>query len=206
VKGYLLFKVRVVLALAVVLAVAVPTLAVAVSTADNQGTAPAAPSAALAPVCTGGLSATNAALQTRALTTNTPQVFTGTTYTTLGCGTFGVSVPAGRRGLIVVKVDAEVTCTGTDPAVDSQWCLGRVLIGGVEGQPSAPEPDSFAWAQSSPDSAAWESAAFTRSRIVVCPAGGPTCGYTIAAQVRNHAAGLNFRVDDLTVHATTTYQ
>jgi hypothetical protein len=203
-----LLKARVTLALAAVIAVAVPTLAVAASSGGSQGTAPAATAVAAAPVCTGGLSATNGALQTRVLTTNTPQFFTGTGYVNLGCGAFGVTVPRGRAGLIVVKVDAEVTCTGSGPAVDSQWCLGRVLIGGVEGQPSAPEPDSFAWAQSSPDSAAWESAAFTRTRIVRCPSTNPAtvCSYTVAAQVRNHAAGLSFRVDDLTVHAQVTYQ
>jgi hypothetical protein len=135
-------------------------------------------------------------------------VFTSTTYTTLGCGSFGVTVPRGRRALVTVTVDAEVTCTGTDPAVASQWCLGRVVIGGVEGQPSAPEPDSFAWAQSSADAAAWESAAFQRSRLVVCPATYPAtvCSFGVTAQVRNHAAGLAFRVDDLTVHADLLYQ
>jgi len=198
-------KVRAAFALAAVFALAVPTLASAAPGRDNQGASSAA--VAAAPVCA-GFSATNAALQTRDLTTNTPEFFTSTGWTTLGCGSYAVTVPRGRVGLVVVKVDAEVTCTGSDPAVASQWCLGRVLIGGVEGQPSAPEPDSFAWAQSSPDSSAWESAAFTRARTMTCPSTHPatTCSYLVQAQVRNHAAGLNFRVDDTSVHTQVTYQ
>src|SRR5262249_45806531 len=55
-----------------------------------------------------------------------------TTWTTLPCGSTTVSVPRGRVALVVAHVDAEVSCQG--PA--NQWCQGRVLIGGVEGEPN----------------------------------------------------------------------
>lgn len=167
------------------------------TTAQSQPTATAA-----APVC-GLLSATNAALQTRTLTTNDATVYGSTAWTSLACGTLTVSAPRGRTALTTVNVDAEVTCTGAD----GQWCLGRVLIGNAEGAPAAPEPDSFAWANSEPNAGQWESNAFTRSRVLACPRTWPTptCVWTVRVQVRNHVAGLSFRVDDSTVKAQSTY-
>jgi hypothetical protein len=147
--------------------------------------------------------ATNSALQTRLVTSNDPRIHTSTLWESLECGTRQVTVPRGRRGLVVVKVDAEVACTGAD----GHWCLGRVLIGGVAGQPTAPEPDSFAWANSEPNTAQWESNAFTRTRAVVCPSNAslPVCTLTVRVQVRNHVEGLSFWIDDSTVHVQVTY-
>jgi len=110
------------------------------------------------------------------------------------------------RAGVVVRVDAEVICT--EQTATTQWCMGRVLFGasGVEGQPNAPEPDSFSWAHSTTDIGEWESNSFTRSHTLSCPDTheGP-CFFGVKVQVRNHADGLNFRVDDSTVDADLTY-
>jgi hypothetical protein len=171
--------------------------------ASGQGPTPqAGPAPAVAPVCWSG-QATNPYLQTRVVTTSDPSYYTSTAWSTLACGTTWVSVPRGRHGLVTVNVDAEVTCTGAA----GQWCLGRALIGGVEGQPAAPEPDSFAWAHSAADPTLWESNAFTRTRPLACPSTAivAACVYPVAVQVRNHASGLTFRVDDSTVRVQVTY-
>jgi hypothetical protein len=162
----------------------------------------ATPATLTAPVCWSAY-ASNPYLQTRVVTTSDASTYTSTAWSNLACGTTRVTVPRGRHGLVVVKVDAEVTCTGDD----GQWCLGRVLVGGFEGQPTAPEPDSFSWANSEPNSAQWESNAFTRSRLLYCPSTitASYCYYPVVVQVRNHASGLLFRVDDSTVHAQVTY-
>jgi hypothetical protein len=187
-----------VVALAAVLALGGGLLA-----GSSQAATPSPQAApAAVPACTGWL-ATNPYLQTRLVTTSDASTYTSTAYVPMACGTTAVSVPRGRRGLIVVGVDAEVTCTG--PA--GQWCLGQVLIGGVVGQPSAPEPDSLAWAHSTPDAAAWEANTFTRTRFVACPSTAPAagCSCQVQVQVRTHADGLLLRVDDSTVHAQVTY-
>ena len=175
----------------------------------------AAAIAAAAPDCH-FFSATNGAVQRRVSTNNTPGFYTATAWTDLACGTFDVTVPRGKSALVVVKTDAEVTCTTGDDAND-QWCQGRVLIGPNEGQPNAPEPDSFAWSNSQTDPNAWESNAFSRTEYLRCPregnhdpqtgatAGNKPCTFPIKVQVKNHAADLNFRVDDATVDASLTY-
>ncbi len=152
-------------------------------------------------------SATNSATQNRVYTNNTAGFYVNSAaWADLACGTFNVTVPRGRSALAVVKVDGEVTCTAA-VATDSQWCQGRVLLNGVEGKPNAPEPDSFAWANSQVDPNAWESNAFTRTGYLRCPSTVTTtvCTFPVKVQVKNHAAGLNFRVDDATVDARLTY-
>lgn len=159
-----------------------------------------------AAVCEWPVNATNAALQTKVVTSSTPRFKSDTAWSNLECGALTVTVPPGMRGGLVVRTDAEVTCTG--PVLDqTQWCLGRVLVGGVEAFPRELEVDgSFAWAQSSPDVGAWESNSFTRSMTLDCPASAPSlCAWNVVVQVRNHAAGLNFRVDGSTVEAQLTY-
>ncbi len=183
-----------------------PVLAdtLALSAQDSQTDAKAI--AALAtPDCT-LFSATNSATQNRVYTNNTPGFYTSTSWVDLDCGTFSVTVPRGKSALVVVKTDAEVTCT-TGDATNNQWCQGRVLIDGAEGQPTAPEPDSFAWANSQTDPNAWESNAFSRTAYLKCPKkhqAGP-CTFPIKVQVQNHGPNLNFRVDDSTVDARLTY-
>lgn len=166
--------------------------------ADPQG----GPAAARVASCQ-SFSATNGSLQTRVVTSSDPRLYYATGWTDLECGSTRVSVARGRHGLVTVGVDAEVTCTG----VAGHWCLGQVLIGGVAGEPVAPEPDSFAWAHSDPDSSIWESNAFTRTRSLTCPSTGSSavCVWTVRVQVRNHMDGLVFRVDDSTVKAEVTY-
>jgi hypothetical protein len=163
--------------------------------------------AALAtPDCT-FFSATNASVQTRVRTNNTPGFYTNSAaWADLACGSFSVTVPRGKSALAVVKTDAEVTCTAA-AATDGQWCQGRVLINNVEGKPNAPEGDSFSWSNSQTDASAWESNAFSRTAYLRCPATTTTavCTFPVKVQVKNHAAGLNFRVDDATVHAELTY-
>ena len=184
-------------------ACAAALLGAAAGQATGQSPTPqAAALPAAAPACWSAL-ATNPYLQTRVVTTSDASTYTSTAFSNLACGVTSVSVPRGRRGLVVVKVDAEVTCTGAD----GQWCLGRVLVGGAEGQPAAPEPDSFSWANSEPNAAQWESNAFTRTRLLYCPSTTPaaSCVYPVVVQVRNHATGLVLRVDDSTVHAQVTY-
>ncbi|HSX02058.1 MAG TPA: hypothetical protein VLI05_01955 [Candidatus Saccharimonadia bacterium] len=151
-------------------------------------------------------SATNSSVQRRVLTNNTPFVNTSTNWTDVACGSTSVTVPRGRSALAVVKVDAEVTCTTTN-AADSQWCQGRVLINGLEGQPTAPEPDSFAWSNSQVDPNAWESNAFSRTAYLSCPANSNTtvCTFPVKVQVRNHGTGLTNRVDDATYDMSLTY-
>lgn len=152
-------------------------------------------------------SATNASVQHRVSTNNTPGFYTSTAWNDLKCGTFNVTVPRGKSALAVVKVDGEVTCTAASTS-DTQWCQGRVLINGAEGQPTAPEPDSFAWSNSQTDPAAWESNAFSRTAYLRCPRLATTaapCTFPIKVQVKNHGSGLNNRVDDATVDANLTY-
>jgi len=172
----------------------------AASAAPPKPDAQAAPTAVTAPVCA-TFAAANAAGQRRVVTNNSPGLYVNTAYAPMDCGTTTIRLPYARRALFVTRVDAEVTCTG----LAGQWCLGRVLYRGVEGQPNAPEPDSFAWAKSNPDAADWESNSFTRTGVV-----GPCslltgCAVVVQVQVRNHAAGLLFRVDDSTVDVDVTY-
>ncbi len=166
---------------------------------------PGSSAATLAAVCEWPVNITNASLQTKTITSSTPRFYTSTAWTNLECGALTVTVPPGMRGGLVVRTDAELTCTG--PAEDeTQWCLGRVLVGPVEMFPRELEFDgSFAWAQSSPDVGAWESNSFTRSHTLVCPQGHDMCSWTVQVQVRNHTEGLDFRVDGSTVEAQLTY-
>jgi hypothetical protein len=183
-----------------ILALAAPSAAI--GSARQQTAQENTARAAAPPACT-NFSATNAYAQTRVVTTNNDSHYTSTSWTTLACGVTTVTVPRGRRGLVVAKVDAEVTCTGTD----GSWCQGRVLLDGVEGQPNAPEPDSFSWANSEPNANQWESNAFTRTRELRCPRshGSSVCSFRVVTQVRNHASGLDLRVDDSTLHVQVTY-
>lgn len=171
------------------------------SYAGSSGNTAAAPAAAAA--CT-ALAATNTAQQTKVVFTSDPTLYGSLAWTNMACGATAVTAPRGLKVLTVVQVDAEVTCTGPD----GEWCLGRVLIGNAEGGPNAPElTGSFAWSNSEPNAAQWESNAFTRSRELACPANFPlpVCTWPVTVQVRVHAAGLSFRVDDSTVHLTGTY-
>lgn len=157
--------------------------------------------------CEWPVNVTNMALQTKTVTSSTARFKTDTAWSDLECGQLTVSVPRGMRGGLVVRTDAEVTCTG--PATDeTQWCQGRVLVNGLDAFPRAFESDgSFAWAQSSPDVGAWESNSFTRSTTLTCPQGtsNDPCTWAVTVQVRTHADGLNFRIDDSTVEAQLTY-
>jgi hypothetical protein len=194
-------RLAVLTALTAAAAVAVPA-ASAIGAASPQSRQDTAAATATTSSCT-GFSATNSAVQTRVVTTSTPTFYTSTSWTNLACGSTTVTVPRGRSALVVVSVDGEVTCTGAG----GQWCLGRVLIAGAEGYPTAPEPDSFSWANSEPNANQWESNAFTRTRALSCPSSSTaaSCTFAIVTQVRNHAANLNFRVDDSTVRAQVTY-
>jgi hypothetical protein len=156
----------------------------------------------LAPACVSFL-ATNPHAQTRVVTTSGASTYASTSWTVVACAASTVSVPRGRRGLVVVHVDAEVNCVGA-PA--GQWCLGRVVVAGLEGEPRAPEPDSFAWSTSSQNGNQWDAHAFTRTRLVGCPATAPgPCVFSVYLQVRTHVPGLVMRVDDSTVDAQVTY-
>jgi hypothetical protein len=182
-------------------ALALALLSVARGDAAPSADPAAAPSRA--PVCA-AFTATNSALQTRVVTSGDARVSTSTNWTTLPCASTTVTVPRGRAALVTTTVDAEVVCTGAA----GQWCEGRVLYDGVEGQPTAPEPDSFAWASSQLSATRWEAASFTRTRPLRCPpvpALTAPCVYGVVTQVRNHAAGLSFRVDDSTVRTQATY-
>lgn len=160
--------------------------------------------AAAAATCEWPVNATNSALQTKTVTSSTARYKSDTAWGNLECGALTVTVPPGMRGGLVVSTDAEVTCTGTDPDL-TEWCLGRVLVNGVEAFPRELEADgSFSWAQSSTDIGAWESAAFSRSTTLTC-AGNVTCSWNVQVQVRNHAEGLSFRIDGSTVEAQLTY-
>lgn len=182
----------------------VPLKAVAVQ--DPQVTGGVSAQAA---VCEVPVNVTNGSMQDKTVTSVTPRFYTSVAWTNLECGQLTVSVPRGMRGGVVVRTDAEVTCTGPTPD-QTQWCLGRVLVNGVVvASPKTEEVDgSFAWAQSSPDVGAWESNSFTRSFTVRCPTSSTTnvpCTWNVQVQVRNHVDGLNFRVDDSTVEGQVTY-
>jgi len=190
----------VLLAATAVLVSMAATSSAAPAARDAQGSG-AAPAIVAAPVCT-SFFASNVLGQRRVVTGNNPGIYTSTAFVPMDCGTTFVSVPRGKRALIVTRVDGEVTCTGTA----GQWCIGRVLLRGIEGRPNAPEPDSFAWAKSNPDATDWESNSFTRTGVVgPCNTTGTACAIAIQVQVRNHAAGLSFRVDDTTVDVDVTY-
>lgn len=186
--------------------VAVPAVSLAASGAPKDPQIPAGTVSAAAAVCEWPVNATNVMLQTKTITSSTPRYKGDTAWSDLECGALTVTVPQGMRGGLVVHVDAEVTCTGPSPDA-FEWCLGRVLVGGLDAFPRELEIDgSFAWAQSSPDSGAWESNAFTRSMTLECPRTheGP-CSWPVKVQVRNHTDGLSFRVDGSTVEAQLTY-
>jgi hypothetical protein len=141
--------------------------------------------------------------QTRVVTDDFARFSKSTDWTTLPCGSTTIKVPRGHTALVVAHVDAEVSCQG--PA--DQWCQGRVLIGGLEGEPNAPEPDSFAWATARSDINQWEANAFTRTALVRCPrtAPRPNCSVPVITQVRNHASGMTMRVDDRTLHVQVNF-
>ncbi len=186
--------------------VAVPTISGAALSAPKDPQIPGGRVSAAAVACEWPVNATNSALQTRTVTSSEPRYKMDTAWSDLECGMLTVTVPRGMRGGLVVHVDAEVTCTGTSPDA-TEWCLGRVLVGGLDAFPRELEVDgSFAWAQSSTDGGAWESNAFTRSVTLECSPNheGP-CSWPVKVQVRNHAPGLSFRIDGSTVEAQTTY-
>lgn len=197
--------------ISVMAALAAVFLGVPTATMASTGKAPLDPQvpsglSTQAAVCEWPVNATNAALQTKVITSSTPRFYGSTLWTNLECAGLTVTVPPGMRGGLVVRTDAEVTCTGPTPD-QTQWCLGRVLVSGVEAFPRELEIDgSFAWAQSSPDIGAWESNSFTRSITLSCPSSAPApCAWGVQVQVRNHVDGLNFRVDGSTVEAQVTY-
>ncbi len=163
---------------------------------------------AAAASCMFPVNATNSALQTKTVTSRDARNYSATAWTNLECGQLTVTVPRGRNAGLVVRTDAELTCTGSAPDA-TQWCEGRVLVSGVQAEPAAQEADgSFAWAQSSTDVGAWESNSFTRSATLRCPAVSTTqlpCAFSVNVQVKAHTTGLNFRVDDSTVEAQLTY-
>lgn len=182
--------------------VAVLAGAFVVPSASGASAPPQLPlAAAVAPVCQ-SRAVVNRYAYAVTRTTADPVTYTSTAWTNLGCGSTAVTVPRGRRALIVATVAAEVECTGAA----GQWCLGRVLIGGVDAAPVAAEPSSLAWSHSDPSGTVWESNAFIRSRLVSCPStsAATRCTYPVVTQVRNHAAGLNNWVDDLTVSVVST--
>lgn len=194
--------IRAVLAAAGVAAAALALTASGPAAAGPAGpqTSGVAPAAATCKTFT----ATNAAVQTRVVTTSDATLYANTpAWADMACGTTAVTAPRGRAVLAVVQVDAEVTCTGPD----GRWCQGRALIGNAEGEPAAPEPDSFSWANSESNAAQWEANGFTRTRDLACPAKFPlpVCTWPVRVQVRTHAPGLLLRVDDSTVHASGTY-
>jgi hypothetical protein len=163
--------------------------------------APVRPAVAAAPVndCVGFAASSP---QTRVVTDDFARTVASTLFTTLPCGTTSVSIPRGRTALIVAHVDAEVSCRG--PV--NQWCIGRVLIGGVEGEPNAPEPDSFAWATARADLDQWEANGFTRTRRFTCSRlSRTTCVVSVITQVRNHASGMTMRIDDRTLHVQANF-
>ena len=164
---------------------------------------------AAAATCMFPVSATNSMLQTKTVTSRDARFYSTTAWTDLECGQLTVTVPRGRTAGLVVRTDAEVTCTELGSANRTEWCEGRVLVNGVGGEPAAQEVDgSFAWARSSLDAGAWESNSFTRSRTLRCPVVSTTllpCSFDVRVQVKNHNTGLNFRVDDSTVEAQLTY-
>lgn|GEM_PF-6356555 len=160
--------------------------------------------AAAAATCEWPVNATNSALQTKTITSSEARYKADIAWSNLECGALTVTVPPGMRAGLVVRTDAEVTCTGSSPD-QTEWCLGRVLVNGLEAFPRELEADgSFSWAQSSPDFGAWESAAFTRSTTLTCM-GNVVCSWNVQVQVRNHAEGLSFRIDGSTVEAQLTY-
>jgi hypothetical protein len=186
-----------------------PSVQVPLKPAAGQQDPQASGPAALAAVCQFPVSATNPYMQSKTVTSVDARFYSSTDWTPLECGQLTVSVPRGHRAGLVVDVSAEVTCTG--PAPDqTQWCQGRVMVGNTEAHPRVTEADgSFAWAQSSNDVGAWESNAFERSLTLSCPASTTTqtpCVWPVRVDVRNHTTGLNFRVDDSSVHAGLTYQ
>ncbi|HEU5187836.1 MAG TPA: hypothetical protein VFT87_05025 [Candidatus Saccharimonadales bacterium] len=195
-------------AMAALAAILLGVPAASVASASKTPHDPQVPSgvSTQAAVCEWPVNATNAALQTKVVTSSTPRFKSDTAWSNLECGALTVTVPPGMRGGMVVRTDAEVTCTG--PAPDTtQWCLGRVLVNGVEAFPRELELDgSFAWAQSSTDFGAWESNSFTRSMTLNCPSSAnEPCAWQVQVQVRNHMDDLSFRVDGSTVEAQLTY-
>lgn len=198
-EGFVRKKIIGVFGLLLALALVIPTAASAGPA--GQGTATTS-AAAVRPAAAAGpgpecLAFAATSPQTRVVTDDFARTSAATAFTTLPCGTTTVTVARGRTALIVAHVDAEVSCRG--PA--DQWCLGRVLIGGVEGEPNAPEPDSFAWATARADLNQWEANTFTRTRRFTCSSLSPsTCVVSVITQVRTHAAGMTMRVDDRTLH------
>lgn len=165
---------------------------------------------AAAATCMFPVDATNAMLQTKTVTSRDARYYNTTAWTDLECGQLTVTVPRGRTGDVVIRTDAEVTCTELGSADRTEWCEGRVLVNGVEAEPAPQEVDgSFAWAQSSLDAGAWESNSFTRSASLRCPLISTNllpCSFKVNVQVKNHNNNLNFRVDDSTVEAQLTYK
>lgn len=184
-------------------------LGVSVASASGSSSTPHDPqvpgSTVQAAVCEWPVNVTNSALQTKTITSSSARFNSGTVWSNLECGALTVTVPPRTIGGLVVRVDAEVTCTGLEPD-QTQWCQGQVLVDGLAAFPRELEADgSFAWAQSSTDFGAWESNSFTRSQTLVCRTTTP-CTSLVQVQVRNHASGLSFRIDGSTVEAQVTYQ
>lgn len=167
-----------------------------------KGTSADGNAAALAASCFTFAPAANALGVRRTVTTSDAAFYTLTAFQNLECGAATIPVPFGKRAMIVVRSDAELTCTGGL----GSWCEGQVLINGTVAFPQAPDiTGSFAWAHSDPDFGAYESNSFTRSLAVgPCGAAGG-CLVPIQVRTRNISAGLTFRVDDLTVDVDASY-
>ena len=176
-------------------------------TTDPQVKAGGTSLAAPAATCEYPIDATNAALQTKVITSSTARYYTNLEWMDLACGSLTVTVPRGKAAGVTVDANAELTCTHISEADTTQWCEGRVLVNHTDGFPVETEADgSFAWAHSETDFGAWESNTMSRSRTLRCPENSPgDCSYNVRVQVKVHAPNLEFRVDGSHVRAQLTY-
>jgi hypothetical protein len=156
------------------------------------------------PTCS-RLSAANASAQEIFLSTGNPKTYSGTAWQDVTCTATTFKLKYGQRALISSTFNAEADCNG----VNGQWCKTRALLSGAEGQPLAPEGDSFAFDSAAPGASAvggtanWQAHSMNRAWERTCWT-TTGCTYRFVVQTQMRDATSNMWLDELATSIRVT--
>lgn len=125
--------------------------------------------------------------------------YSGTAWQDITCTQTSFNLKNGEQAVVVADFNAESDCQGSVPT-NGQWCQARALLNGAEGQPTAPEPDSFTFDNVAGDLYNWEANSMQRSWQIRC-ATTTGCKYKFSVQTRMHDSTVNTMwLDDISTH------
>lgn len=144
-------------------------------------------------------SAGNSAGYDISLGTSNYGYYSGTTWQDVNCTQTSFNLKNGEHAVVVADFNAESDCQGSVPT-NGQWCQTRALLNSAEGQPTAPEPDSFTFDNVAGDLYNWEANSMQRSWDIRC-ANTAGCKYKFVVQTRMHDSTVNTMwLDDISTH------